>query len=477
MFAAETLARPFLPWQRWAAIHAGELLPDCRPRFRVVHIIVARQNGKTEIPVVLSLFWQVIDQFEMVLGTSTKIDYSRESWMKAVHLATAAPGLKELVPAKRREWTRNTNGEQESWFPRDAPAPGENPLARYKIAAANADGGRSLSIDRLVLDELRQHDSYSAWDAAVPAASKPHSQVWTLSNAGTVKSVVLNDERKAALRFIETGEGDERTGLFEWSCPPDASPLDLEALAQANPALGITKHPDDLLGEARKSLDIGGDKLTGFRTESMCIYVPMLDPAIDATAWAAAEPAESLAAWRARVALCIDLAPDGLHATVYAAAVSPAGAVHVDPVQAWSGPTAPAELRRALAPLVRRIRPGALGWFPSGPAAAVAAQLAEQKGPDRWPPAGVKVEAIRGDTAAVCMGFAELVIARQLRHPNDPLLNAQVAGAERIKRGDTWVFGRTGASYVDALYAAAGAAHLARTMPPGPGRVRVVMPD
>jgi hypothetical protein len=65
----------------------------------------------------------------------------------------------------------------------------------------------------------------------------------------------------------------------------------------------------------------------------------------------------------------------------------------------------------------------------------------------------------------VCMGFAEQVSARQIAHSDEPLLNAQVAGAERLKQGDQWRFTRSGSGHVDALYAAAGAVHLARTIP------------
>src|SRR3546814_18105149 len=56
-FARDILERPLDPWQEWLVIHAGELLPDGRPRFRKVLVLVARQNGKTELLVILSLFW------------------------------------------------------------------------------------------------------------------------------------------------------------------------------------------------------------------------------------------------------------------------------------------------------------------------------------------------------------------------------------------------------------------------------------
>lgn len=459
-FATEVLAHPLDPWQRWVVIHAGELLPDGRPRFRHLIILVSRQNGKTEIPVVLSLFWQWVCDVPMILGTSTKIDYAKESWMKAVQLAEKAPGLE--VP-KRREWTRQANGEQESW----------NGGCRYKIAASNAEGGRSLTVHRLILDELRQHHDYSAWGAAVPAGNAVTDfQAWALSNAGDDRSVVLNDKREAALKYITEGVGDPRLGLFEWSAPDGANPLDEDALAQANPNYGRRIDPDALLGEALTAVEKGGEALATFRTECMCQRVKLLDPAIDPDQWTACLDVGTLDDCRSRLALMVDVSPDGLHATLAAAGRLADDRVRVELLASWDGAGCTQELRAALPGWLTKVRPVVLGWLPGGPAAAMAADLKKRPG---WPPPGVRVEEITTENAAVCMGFAEQVGAGQVAHSDDPLLNAHVAGAERLRTGDRWVFSRKGGvGHCDAAYAAAGAVHLARTLPAAVGRPRVI---
>lgn len=455
-FAADVLQRPADPWQRWLMIHAGELLPDGRPRFRTVLVMVARQNGKTETPVILSAYWQFIEAVPLILGTSTKIEYAKESWQKAVRLVERCEALADLRGAK---WTRNTNGEQESWTEEGA---------RYKIAASNAEGGRSLTVHRLILDELRQHHDYSAWDASVPAGNAvPDFQAWALSNAGDDRSVVLNELRAACLKFIDSGEGDPRTGLFEWSAPDDADPLDVSALAQANPNLGRRIDLETLLGQARRAVAAGGEALTGFRTESMCVRVKMVNPAIDPGAWRRCADPGPMDEVRSRLALCLDVSPDGLHATLAVAGILPDGRARVETVAAWEGQGCAERLRRDLPGWIDRIGPKVLGWFPAGPAAALAADLADRRksGVRGWPPRGVTVSEIRGETAAVVMGFAEQVTAGRVAHSGQPLLDAHVGGAERLRRGDTWVFWRRGSGHVDAAYAAAGAVHLARTLP------------
>jgi hypothetical protein len=462
-FANEVLYRPPDPWQEWQIIHGCELLEDGRPRFRVVLTLAARQNGKTEIPVILSLYWQFVEGVPMILGTSTKVDYAKESWKKAVHLAETAPFLEQRHAPR---WTREANGEVESWT---------RERARYKIAASNAQGGRSLTIHRLILDELRQHHDYTAWDASVPAGNAVRDfQAWALSNAGDDQSVVLNDLRESALKFINTGEGDYRLGLFEWSAEDDADPRDIYALAKANPNLGRRIDPEALLGDAARAVAKGGDALTGFKTENMCIRVKMLDPAVDPGAWRRCRDDGTLADVRSRVALCLDVAPDQLHATLCAAAVLGDGRTRVEVVAAWEGSDAPDQLRRDLPGLLARVKPQTLGWLPAGPAATLAADLAARKGRSGWPPPGISIAEIRSEIAAVCMGFAEQVTANQIAHSNDPLLNAHVTGSERLKRGDAWVFSRAG-GHCDGAYAVAGAVHLARTLPAPVGRPRLVV--
>jgi hypothetical protein len=488
-FAADVLCAPLDPWEAWAVIHAGELLPNGRPRFRRVLILVSRQNGKTHLLVILTLYWLYVDQVPVVLGTSTKLDYAAESWRKACKLARRIPRLREEID--HRGAIRRANGEQVLWRADDAELESEEG-SRYKIAASNEEGGRSLTVDRLVLDELRQHHDYSAWDASTPAtAAVPDAQTFALSNAGSAKSVVLRDLRADAIGYINSGEGDPSLGLFEWSAPPGASPVDIDALAQANPNLGHPPYgridPDALLTEARTAMRQGGEKLAGFRTERMCQWVDQMDPVITPDEWKACLVPGDLADVRDAVVLMLDVSVDGLHASLVAAAVVPDPRpplekttvddddqdaldddriVRVEPVATWEGPRCARELRRDLPGWVRKVRPRAVGWFPNGPAAELAADMAENESID-WPPAGVEVEEIRRDVPAVCMGWAGQVRAALIVHSGDPELTAQNISAEKLPRQNgTFVFTRSGVGHVDMAYAAAGAAHLARTLPP-----------
>jgi hypothetical protein len=488
---ARRAGEPFDPWQEWLAIRVGELLPDGRPRFRVVLVLVARQNGKTHFLKIITLWWLYVDLpgtrlgKPTVLSTSSKLEYAKETWQAAIDTAKASP---MLAPEIAPNGVKLRLGEESFTTVHNT---------RYKIAASNDDAGRSLTVDRLALDELRKHNDWTAWAAAEPTTTAiDDAQIVCLSNQGDRRAVVLRSLRSSALEFINTGVGDRRLGLFEWSSPDESDPTDVHALAQANPNFNRRWNGDSLLGAAHRAKTEGGDQLTKFKIEYMCMEVPILNPAVDPAKWKACLDPGDMEQLRDQLAACVDVSLDGQHACLVVAAVlptdetelgdaeegdeeEPARRIRVEVVKAWAGPNCTRDMRRDLPALVRKIRPRVFGWFPSGPSAAVAADLADpkHKRADRhasWPPAGVKVQEIRQEASAVCMGFAEQVKSEAVAHSDDPMLNVHVLGAEKLRRGATYVFTRKGTGHVDGAYAAAGAVHLVRTLPPLPPRPKFV---
>lgn len=470
-FARDVLCEPLDPWEEWAVIHAGELYPDNRPRFRQVLIMVARQNGKTHLLKVLILFWLFVEEWPVTLGISTNINYAKAAWQKVVDDIFARHALRALMPlSSRNRGVRVQAGEVHAMTAN---------RCMYAIAAANSKGGRSLSIDRLVTDELREQTSWESYNAAVYAMNaRPLAQAFFITNQGEDKSVVLHSLRDRAHEFIETGEGDERLGIFEWSAPEGSDVMDEGAWAMANPNLGRRLDPSVIRGQALMAKR-GGKEEASFKTEVLCIRVKTMDGAVDPNAWADCFLAGNLDVTKDRIALCVDISLDGLHATLAAAAVQEDGRTRVRVVDKWEGTDATRQLRAALPRLVEKIRPKALGWFPNGPAATFAAELKDRKKSGRhynWPPAWLDVKEIRDEISAVCMGLSTLVRDGQVIHNDDEMLTDHVTGASRLWTGDTWKFQRRGGvGYCDGAYAAAGAVHLARTLPTGLGKPRLVV--
>lgn len=469
-FAMNTVRMPLDPWQRWLVIHGGELGPDGAPRFRELLILVARQNGKSFLLVILALWWMFVECVELVLGTSSKLEYAKEAWQKAVKVVEKNEKLWKYV--NPRKYKREGNNDVTLYTKGE-----EN---RYKIAAANDDAGRSMTVDRLILDEFRRHFDWSCYSAAIYTQQAVwDAQAWIITNQGDYRSAPLHSLRKSALTGLRTSRTNQKLFIAEWSAEDKVkedyrahgvTSAVIKGIAQANPNVGRRLRWDAILDQAQKVHDSQDpEMINGFIIEALCSEVDQVNPAIDQFAWTECARGGSLDGLRDRVALVFDISLDGLHITLTAAARRDDGVIVLDVVKAWDGPGAKATFRKEVAGLVRKVKPRTFGWFPGGPAAVMAAELAKRRsrpGEPAWPPKGVTVEEIRDDATAACMGLADLVTARQISHGDDPLQTGHVLAADKLDQGERWRFMRRGAGQCDAAYAAAGAAHLARTVKP-----------
>jgi hypothetical protein len=436
---AQMIGEPLLPWQRWAAIHALELLPNGEYRFRTVLILVARQSGKSSLKRTISLWRLYMDGAKLVLGAAQDVSQAREQWNYCISTIRGCPDL-----AAELETVRNVNGDE--WF---RVASG----GRYKITASNDKAGRGLSVDELNIDELRTQTDWKAWAAlSATTRARPQAQTWAMSNMGGPEAVVLNQLREIALAGT-----DESIGIFEWSGAPDCDLTSWDDIRQANPGLGYT------ISERALATAIAIEPPAIVRTEILCQQVSQLDGAFDLESWnACADAAGSLQGHRNRIAACFDIAPDGKHASLLVAAALPDGRVRVEVAEAWPSTE---QARAELPALLDRIKPQATGWYPAGPAAAFATILRRRPG---------SAELTGGKVGEACQELADLIRALRVIHPADPLLDAHIRSADKLYSGDGWRLTRKGEGHVDAAYAAAGAVKLARELP-APKRARVRM--
>lgn len=432
---ANIIGEPLLPWQDWLVKHALELNPDGSFRFRVVVVLVARQNGKSSLKRTVSL-WRMFLDAATVIGLAQDVALAREQWTHAQESVRASQELAD-------EWggVRNVNGDEKFWLTNGA---------RYLIRAMNRKAGRGYALDEVNIDELREQRNWQAWSAVSKTTmARPNAQIWAMSNAGDDESVVLNQLREVAL-----AAADPTIFIAEWSAPDGCDLDDPQAWQQANPGLGYIISQQAILSA------LATDPPEVFRTEVLCQKVDTLDNAIDQQAWRdCTDPTGTLDSVRERVVACIDVAEDSQHVTLAAAAVLDDGRVRTEIIRAWNGTD---EARQQLAELLDRVQPRILAWPPTGPTAAIADLI---RGPDIQQ-AVRQIEELKGaDIPQACQGLADLVTARRIVHPGDPLLNAHVASARKLHQGDGWRFVRRGAGHVDAAYAAASATHIALTVP------------
>jgi phage terminase large subunit-like protein len=234
-FAEGVLNVKLFGWQRYWLIHALETAPNGMFRFRTILTLISRQNGKTHLLKVLSLYLLYLGHARLILGAAQSLDLAREAWRGAVDMAEAVPDLREEIQQVLKSTVEYSLILQSG--------------ARYRITAANDKAGRGLSVDALILDELRTHKDSAAWAAlSNTTMARPNSLIIGISNAGDDSSIVLNDLRAEAL-----ARTDPTLGLFEWSAPDGCAIDDRQGWAQANPALGYAVTEQKLMSALRTS--------------------------------------------------------------------------------------------------------------------------------------------------------------------------------------------------------------------------------
>ena len=271
-YANEILGMELYPFQEWLLIHIleiiGDLKTEWRFRFRTVLVMISRQNGKTEISKVIASFFLNVLGVKAVFGTSLSMDKAEEVWEGVITEQEKHPELaREIQQVARRNGGKKlvlTGGRS------------------YKVGAPTRRAGRGDANDLVMLDELREHRDWETWSAAVASTNaKPNGIVICFSNAGDPDSIVLRQIRSQAIEKINGSKANdfggnvdaEALGLFEWSAPEKAETGDLEAIAQANPALGYGLLTERALMANRETFPEAK-----FRSECLCQQVETILP-------------------------------------------------------------------------------------------------------------------------------------------------------------------------------------------------------
>lgn len=332
-FSEEVLGITLMPWQRWLLIHALELVDgdDGRKhfRFRSILILVGRQNGKSTLTMILILWFMLVRRVALVIGTAQSLGISEALWEEAVAAVQGSELLRDYIHK-----IHMANGGKRLRL--DV---GDGLISEYKVEAASRKGARGRSGDLVVLDELREHQDFSAWSAASNTTlARPDGLVWCITNAGDASSVVLRHLRDVAHRMLgdpdnrlddsspdSDGQSSSALGFFEWSAPPDADPSDPATWAYANPSAGR------LISWSSLRDAYVENPQAEFLTECLCQWVVSVDasPFPDG-AWEACEDQASEIAPDAGIVFGVDVAPDRRHCSIAVCGRRADGHMHIE---------------------------------------------------------------------------------------------------------------------------------------------------
>lgn len=467
-FAEVVLGILLLPWQKWLLLHALELNPDGTYRFKTVLLLVARQNGKSTLMQVLTLWRMFAEGAPLVIGTAQSLDIAEEQWAGAVELAEGTPELADEI-----EHVDKTNGKKALRLSNGV---------RYKVAAASRRGGRGLSGDLVLLDELREHQNWQAWSAVTKTTmARRMAQIWAASNAGDLASIVLRHLRSLAHRALGYPDGqdgmvelppldeddtDDSLGIFEWSAAPGRDVWDRDGWAEANPSLGHTVDERSIAAAAAT------DPEWVFRTEVLCQFVSMIGTGpFPAGAWVASlDTREERAARRVRrdesrpATYGVDMSHDRSMVYVAIAFWDTEGRMRVELAAQRAGSD---WLVPWLTSPDRKVRPDYVAVQRRGAPISSLWEALEAEGVHPYPWEGSQLAGWHGlFYDLVRSGVAEENPEVRLTHGEQPLLDVAAGSAAVRGLGDGWVVDRK-ASVADAspLVAAIAAVGLLTTNP------------
>jgi phage terminase large subunit-like protein len=419
------------PWQEDVladilAIRGGGL-----PAARTAALIVPRQNGKGSVAEAYVLEGMFLANASLITYTAHEYRTAQEMFFRIRQLIASTPSLDKRVSA-----VRLANGEQSVEL---------RSGARLKFMARTSGSGRGFSGDRIVLDEA-QHLTAAQMAALVPTlATRPHAQVLMMGSAPSPTAEVLP-------ALMERGRAaDPSVCYLEWSVADSSDQVDLddrELWAQANPGYGIRLGDEAILAE-RSLLDS-----ESFARERLGIISGGGHEAvIDRELWRRLADHDSQIA--GRVTFGIDSTPDRSWTSICAAGRRADGRAHIEVIDHRPGLGWVVE---RLDDLTDRWDPTGVMVDPAGPAGSLVAELEER---------GIPVETVSAREHAQAAGdLLEAITDEQLRHLDQPPLNAAADVARRRPLGDLWAWHRRDASAVISPLVAAGLALRGSTAPP-----------
>lgn len=339
-FAEKDLKIELIPWEKWLLIHAFEVVDDeedgWRLRYRIVLTLVGRQNGKTTVGCIVALYFLYALEVGLVLGTSQDISNAEDTWQKCVEMAQED---ERLARAIKHVWYTNGSKRLQLFGNRD-----------YRVKASNRKAGRGKTANLVLLDELREHQTWEAWAAlSKTGMAVKNALIWCMSNAGDGTSVVLRHFRNRAHARLGDPDGvvkalggseliaDESAdtgalGLFEWSAAPDADPSEEKAWEQANPSLGYTIDPASI----RESY--ADDPAEVFKTECLCQWVTStVTPPFPIESWEAGRDEKSRIAKKSPLWFGVDVSSDRTHSSIAACGQRADGTWHIELAEYRSG--------------------------------------------------------------------------------------------------------------------------------------------
>jgi hypothetical protein len=409
----ESIGYELLPWQKWLSHEICKVDEFDRWHFKEVGVIISRQNGKSTFMQLMILWRMFALGQKLQVHTAHKLTTSSEIFWKIDDVIQSHASLIEHFTKKYE-----TKGSQEIKLKGGQ---------RYLVRANNSAARGIAAPDTIYLDEVREYKDDEIWSSLrYTQMASVNPQALIFSNAGDQHSVVLNRLRERGLAAAAGAE--DRIGWFEWSAEPGCDIRDRKAWAQANPSLGHTISVENL--ETAMS-----DDESIVRTELLCQWVSVVNPAISPSNWAAGANPNLKLGKEQDTWMAIDLSPDRREAALIAAQQN-GDEINVVLLQTWTNPVNldAKQIANDIATWYRKYPTQTIAYSRQTSGAIAALLL----------PAGISTTPIDGALyGQACDEMLSAITSGRLHHPDQDEFNRQVLSAVKLPFKDGgWYLGR-----------------------------------
>ena len=383
---------------------------------RLVGVSTPRQNGKSQLIVARALAGVLLFDEKTIICSAHQTDTAREVFQRLLDVIEDNPSLEgrvdSVMRAINREFIRFKGGQT------------------IRIKARSVSGSRGFSADCLLLDEA-QILGRPAWSSILPTMSaRANPQAWLL---GTPPTPDDDGEVFEQLRGQAVEKSGRRMSYVEWSASSDDDIDDEDAWRRANPAYGVRISREAIEAERSSMSDeqFQRERLGMWDSDSSARV-------IDEKSWSLVADESSMPV--ERLTLAVDVAPDRSTATVCLAGRRADGIWHVEFDEQRSGTGWVAEWVKDTASKNR---------LHAVVADEMSGLVKTINGRHFLGDTDVQVTlaASEGRDMAIASGqFFDAVMGRDVRHPDQPQLNAPLSVARKRPLAGGWAWNRKDAT-------------------------------
>ena len=379
-----------------------------------VGLSVPRQNGKNAVLEIVELY-KIVVLGRKVLHTAHEVKTARKAFLRLCGFFENAREWPELAAMVKD--IRRTNGREAITLTNGG---------SVEFIARSKGSGRGFTVDDLVMDEAQELDDF-VYAALLPTISAAPSGNPQQIICGTPPGPRDQGEVFTRLRKDALGGRAQRTLWLEWSFDPDSDPDDRSQWAQANPALGV-RLDAQVIEDERAAMD----DATFVRERGGVWATDGTRKVIADHVWSALFDPHSAPV--DRLALSVDVTPEGTSTSVCVAGRRADGAWHVELIEQRLGTD---WVSGRVAEVIDRHGFGAVVVDGASPALALVEEIRGR---------GVQVT-VTGprDMGAACGSFYRLVLEGGVRHVGQPQLALAVSVARKRAIGTEglWGWGRS----------------------------------